>query len=548
MAAKGVLNLVEYADSKQADGTMRKKRFIHPTRKQMKKWFWAIISREDSNLDYQAYSTRSGSPIVYIDDAIQGERDVEHLPPTSLWETVTDKFRAIPHFFGSPESAFGFRVATATMVISIICYLRNSQQFFIEQRLIWGSIMVAISMTQTAGSGIYAQFIRFSGTVVAMIVSYVVWYIVDQHPAGVVVFTGVAMFFYHYLLIKNPADPVFPMIGMVTVNLIVGYELQVQKIGISQSISNGQSYHPLYELAPFRLATVAAGVGVAFFFTYFPSVITARNQLRKTLGSSLYLLSHYYSTVHQTVVLRIRGAEGDLTDRESPGRRFGKIRTRIFVKELVLLQGMEKHIQFISWEPTFGGKFPLASYKKLIHHTQKLAIHPLLILILTLGSILRFTAIISHVTEEMRPVSTADCAQSALAIWTSGCGHLIAVLQSTARDVTTLLCIVAAAISTGKLLPPYLIPPQLVHLRRLIASVNRNILTAGHVHHAVYADFAVMQVSYALLAEDIEGVLDETRKLVGEARFDDINAAGIESLEDGELQPVLVGEVTRVNR
>lgn len=546
MAARGVLNLVKYAHSKQGDGTMRKRRFIHPTRKHIRKWFWAILSREDSNLDYQAYSTRSGTPLVYIDDAIHGGRDVEHLPPTSPWETVTDKFRAIPHFFGSPESTFGFRVATATMVIAIICYLRNSQQFFIEQRLIWGSIMVAISMTQTAGSGIYAQFIRFSGTVVAMVVSYIVWYIVDQHPAGVVVFTGVAMFFYHYLLIKNPADPVFPMIGMVTVNLIVGYELQVQKIGVSQSMSNGQSYHPLYELAPFRLATVAAGVGVAFFFTYFPSVITARNQLRKTLGSSLYLLSHYYSTVHQTAVLRIRGAEGDLTNRESPGRQLNKVRTRIFGRELVLLQGMEKHIQFISWEPTFGGKFPLASYKKLIRHTQKLSINPLPILILTLRSILRFTAIISHVTEETRPVSTADGAQSVLALWTNGCGNLIAVLQSTARDVTTLLCIVAAAISTGKPLPPNLVPPRLVHLRRLLATVNSNILSTGLIYDTVYADFAVMQVSYALLGEDIEGVLDETKKLVGEARFD--IDSGIEGLEDGELQPVLVDEVTRLDQ
>jgi hypothetical protein len=374
MTARGVLNLVKYADSKVDDGTMAKKRLIFPTRKQMKKWFWALLSREDSNLDYQAYSTRSGSPTVYLDDVIQGEKDTEHLRPISIWEKTTDKIRVIPHFLGSAESAFGFRVATGTMVIAIICYLRNSQQFYIQQRLIWGSIMVAISMTQTTGSGIYAQFIRFSGTVVAMVASYIIWYIVNQHPAGIIVFTGITMFFYHYLLVKRPANPVLPMIGMVTVILIVGYELQVQKIGIFKSISNDQAYHPLYELAPYRLATVAAGVGVAFFFTYFPSIITAGSQLRKDLGSSLYLLSHYYSSVHQTVTIRMRGAEGDLKDKASLGRRLEKVRTRIYVKELVLLQAMEKHITFIAWEPTFGGKFPQASYRRLINHTQKLAI------------------------------------------------------------------------------------------------------------------------------------------------------------------------------
>jgi hypothetical protein len=371
MAAQGVLNLVKYADSKVQDGTMAKKRLVYPTWKQLKKWFWASLYREDGNLDYQAYSTRSGSPTVRLDDALQAEKDAEHLPPSSVWEKVTDKFRIIPHFFGSAESAFGFRVATGTMCIFIVCFLRNSQKFFIDQRLVWGSIMVAISMTQSAGSGIYAQFLRFGGTAVATVVSYLVWYIPDQHTAGIIVFTGVSMFIYHHTFIRNPANPVIPMIGMVTVVLIVGYELQVKQIGIKISVSNGQKYHPLYELAPYRLAAVAGGVGVAFFFTYFPSAITARTKLRTDLGSALYLLGNYYSSVHQTVSLRIRGAEGDLRDKMSAGRRLQKFRIQLFVKELILVQGMKQHVKFLAWEPTFGGKFPRASYDKLLNHTQK---------------------------------------------------------------------------------------------------------------------------------------------------------------------------------
>jgi hypothetical protein len=147
MAARGVLDLVKYTDSKVGDGTMAKSRLIYPTWKQLKKWFWASLSREDSNLDYQAYATRSGSPTVHLNDAIPFEKDAEHLPPVTIWEKVTDRFRIIPHFFGSAESAFGFRVATGTMCIAIVCFLRNSQQFFIEQRLIWGSIMVSISIS-----------------------------------------------------------------------------------------------------------------------------------------------------------------------------------------------------------------------------------------------------------------------------------------------------------------------------------------------------------------------------------------------------------------
>jgi len=369
--ARAILDLVKFADSKVSDGTMSKKRLIAPSFKALKKWVLAAISREDSNLDYQAFSTRSGTVTVHLGDAFHINKDAEHLPPVTFWEKYTNHFRYIPKFFGSPESAFGFRVATASMVIAIAAFLRNSQLFFIQQRIIWGSIMVAISMTQTAGSGIYGQFQRFAGTAIAMVASYIDWYIVDGDTAGVIVFYGVTMFLYHYLLVTKPNTPVVPMIGMVTVTLILGYALQVKQVGLAVSESNGQVYHPVYELAPYRLLAVGGGVLSAFIFTYFPSVITARTMLRRDLGSATYLLAHYYTAVYGTVGLRVRGKEGDLQDKRSPGRIMDKARGRVLAKELVLLQGMRQHCKFNAWEPTFGGRFPAQTYNKLIQHTQK---------------------------------------------------------------------------------------------------------------------------------------------------------------------------------
>jgi len=350
---------------------MKKKRLIRPTQKQLIKWFWALFSREDSNLDYQTYSYRSGTPTVYLGDALGVEQDPEHLPPESWYEKVTDKFRLIPQICGSRESWFGFKVATGTMIIALTCYLRNSQQFYIKERIIWGAVMVAISMTQTAGSGLYGQFLRVFGTFLAMVCSYVDWYIVDGHSAGVIVFVGLTMFLYHYLLVTRPDDPVIPMIGMITVMLIVGYELQVKQVGILISVSNGQVFHPIYELAPYRLAAVLGGVGIACLMTYFPSVTTARSEMRKDLGGTLYLLGHYFSSTHTTVSLRLKGLDGDRQDKNSPGRRLEKARAQLFAKQLILIQGMRNHLKFIRWEPTFGGKFPQDTYERLLTHTQK---------------------------------------------------------------------------------------------------------------------------------------------------------------------------------
>lgn len=51
----------------------------------------------------------------------------------------------------SPECAFGFRVACATLTIGIVAFLKQSQLFFQEQRLVWAMIIVAIGMSMTSG-------------------------------------------------------------------------------------------------------------------------------------------------------------------------------------------------------------------------------------------------------------------------------------------------------------------------------------------------------------------------------------------------------------
>lgn len=110
---------------------------------------------------------------------------------------------------------------------------------------------------------------------------------------------------------------------------------------------------------------------VAFIWTFFPFPITERSQLRKDLGASLYLLANFYSIVHITVRTRIRGEEGDPSDKLSPGNKLDKARTKVYAKQLLLLGGLRQHSEFTSWEPTFGGKFPKAQYDTIIDEVQR---------------------------------------------------------------------------------------------------------------------------------------------------------------------------------
>ena len=110
---------------------------------------------------------------------------------------------------------------------------------------------------------------------------------------------------------------------------------------------------------------------VAFIWTFFPYPLTARSQLRQDLGISLYLLANFYSIVHTTIGLRIKGTEGDTESKETPGGKLQKARNKVYVKELTLLAGLRQHSAFTAWEPTFGGKFPKQEYDAIIQKVSK---------------------------------------------------------------------------------------------------------------------------------------------------------------------------------
>jgi hypothetical protein len=95
-----------------------------------------------------------------------------------------------------------------------------------------------------SGQSIFGFACRIAGTVGAMIVSYIAWYIVDGHAAGVIVFTWLFNFIGFYCLIKWPRLIASWITIIITQVLIIGYELQVEKIGQAAAEATGQVYYP----------------------------------------------------------------------------------------------------------------------------------------------------------------------------------------------------------------------------------------------------------------------------------------------------------------
>ena len=368
--SRAVLDLVRFADER--DQAKAKSRLINPGKKRMEKWLASIFKAQDSN--HEDETTAAGlerNNVVYMGEAFKTMKDPEHLPPVNAWEKFGNLVRGISDFLRSPDSAFGFRTACATMSIAIIVYLRDTQGFFVTQRLVWAMIMVAISMVPTSGQTAYTFLLRISGTVIAMVVALLCWYIPDKKTPGILVFLWIFVSIGFYFPLKRLDLVIAALISCVTTTMIVGYELEVRKIGRELATSNGQPYYEIYLLAPYRLATVVGGLAVAFFWTFFPYPISEHSALRQKLGGSLYLSANYYSIMHETVMARIRGDEGDPADPLSPSSQLTKARNKVFAKQMLTLQGLKMHAEMVKWEFPLGGKFPRKEYEAIIKCVSK---------------------------------------------------------------------------------------------------------------------------------------------------------------------------------
>ncbi|KAL2075689.1 hypothetical protein VTL71DRAFT_632 [Oculimacula yallundae] len=520
-AGLAISELIKFADRKVEDGTMKKKRLITPGQKRLKKWVMSI-GREDNSLDSNTPdSMEAGNNMIYMGSGFNPKKDPEHLPPQNPWQKFGNAIRTIPHFLGSTESAFGFRVACATLTIGIVAFLKDTQQFFIEQRLVWAMIIIAIGMTMTSGQSIFGFLARVGGTLLAMIFSLIMWYIVDEKTPGIIVFLWFFIFLEMYFFIKFPRFIAVFLVCIVTQVLIIGYELQVRKIGIEASSASGQPYYPIYQLAPYRLACVAGGSLVAFIWTIFPYPLSDRSWLRKDLGSTLYLLANYYSVVHSTIGARMHGTEGDIALKNSPGKRLEKARHKIFGKLMMLIPSLKQHADWQKWELSIGGKFPRKSYDAIT---------------LRCTNIMNYLSLMSYATQSWSKDNGAlypNTSPSSRRQWLSDLALLIDSIGPTSHSVTSILSLLSASVSQGSALPPYIQLPEPYNLSRRLEKLDRGILDVRHVEEPGYSAYAVLQVCSSLVSDDLRRLVEDVKELVGETDFSFTVEGSESSFESG---------------
>lgn len=92
--------------------------------------------------------------------------------------------------------------------------------------------------------------------------------------------------------------------------------------------------------------------------------MSENSQLRKDLGATLYLLSNFYSIVHETVQSRIKGTDGDVSVKGTHGYNLDKARQTVLSKLLILLTELRTNASFSKFQLRVGGRFPREEYER----------------------------------------------------------------------------------------------------------------------------------------------------------------------------------------
>ena len=502
-ASKAVLAIVQYADAKVADGTMKKSRIISPGGRRLKKWLKNVVSKPETTDagDFDLSATQQETVDLEFGKGY-AELDPEHFPPRNAFERAMNLVRLIPICLRSRHCAHGFRAACATMSVAIVAYLRETQTFFFKQRLFWATIMIAFSMQRTSGQAVFSFVVRVAGTTLALVASYVIWYIVNGHAAGVLVFEFIYIACCFWILFNKPRYTILGVLAAITSVLIVGYELQVQQIGIAVSESNGQPAYPLYELAPYRLATVAGGLFIAYIWTIFPYPVSEHTELRQNVSGTMHLLSRYYTIIHETAKSRGNGTEGDPTSETSPGRVLETARLKTFTKLQVLLNQLREVASYSRWQFDFGGRFPFETYKEMSDRLER---------------IVRCMSLIGYGSASFR--DTHSDAEVSGSEWLRNFKKLVAEVDPTSHEITTRLYVLSACLLHGQPLPPYMPPFEAFNLAHRLRAMDKDILSVTHLAEPGYAAFAVLQIASRTLVDELNALTENVRTLCGEMDF-----------------------------
>lgn len=288
-------------------------------------------------------------------------------------------------------------------------------------------------------------------------------------------------------------------------------ERQVRKLGIELATSNDQPYLPIYIFGPYKLAAVAAGCGISFFWVIFPYPITARSKLRKLLGHGLFVLAEYYSAMHNTIEIWMRSGisngrfSGVSQNPAKISRQLSAVRQKLFKKEMMLLNTLRTHSHFTKFEPPIGGKFPKKTYDNLIAEAQRLLTSMSLMVSTTQNLERQYPS--NQISQESTATATAEDTNEEEK-WISHLARIAFRSSDFKSHITSsLLCHLSASLTNAQPLPPYLRTPYSFPLARRVQKIDKELLNIRHVQDPAFSAFVSLEVLRSVVTWTLRDLL-----------------------------------------
>ncbi|KAJ8096481.1 hypothetical protein POJ06DRAFT_264139 [Lipomyces tetrasporus] len=487
-SSNAISSFLAFVQDKNNSQEWQKKRIIFPSWSELTHWIRAMFAvPESSNIDQILDSSMDRVSRAALTTALRGQ-DPQHLPPNTLWQKFGERVRMIPALLRSSHSLFGFRATCASMSIGIIAYLRSSRNFFVEQRCLWAIVMTAIAMNNTTGQTTYNFILRVLASLAGTVGSYVMWYIVDGHPAGAIVFMFIYMTGSFYFCVVKPKYTLLAIVSAVTPIISVGYAMNVQKLSTQALSQTNTPKFPIYQDAAYRLVNVLAGLAVAYFWSIFPFPVTEGAIMRQHMGACTYLLARYNAIVSESLLIEKRALVPQLLAQKLQQAR------------LDVLQQVNRHIvklkassAFSKWQVTIGGEFPVKAYREAIRLLDRISAEL---------SVVGYTA------------STLSIEASEQSCYLASLDRL----RGPSQRVTLALCLLSASITNGVPLPPYFpLGSTEDHPERVFNAANNE--DGVHKINVDLQALSIISTSMGRLHEDMLLYTQTIRTICGELNF-----------------------------
>lgn len=291
--------------------------------------------------------------------------------------------------------------------------------------------------------------------------------------------------------------------------VMVGNELQDKKLGFARVTGLGQAAHEEYLMAPERLGIVAAGIGIAFFWTIFPYPLSEHTELRQDLASTLYYLASHHSMITKTVTSRAAGSEPHMASRNQ--NDLARARVRSFTKLQFLFGRLKTHLKFTKFQIILGGKFPTAQYAEFVTLCEKIC---------TAANVIGYSSTSFVRAWEDGHIFSSDGAQPRPEFqWMDEFRSLSSTVEAVSNEVVSALVMLSNHMASGAPFPPNTKYPEEAKMTETIHEVHGNMMKVSHITEPGYAAFVTMTMAGRGIKRSIKRQMELCKELVGVLDF-----------------------------